>query len=165
MKGLKMNILIAYATQYGCTEKCANLLSANLKDKDLSISVVDLGSKQKIALNDYDTVIIGGPITAGKINSKVKKFCAGNLPELLKKKIGLFICGASVKEAQKELSDNFPQELLDVAAAKGYFGYEFNLEKMNFAMRAIIKKISKVDKSVSNILEDNIKDFAASMKK
>ena len=36
---------------------------------------------------------------------------------------------------------------------------------MNFAMRAIIKKISKVDKSVSNILEDNIKEFAASMKK
>jgi len=35
---------------------------------------------------------------------------------------------------------------------------------MTFAIRAIIKKISKVDKSVSNILEDNIKDFAASMK-
>ncbi len=159
-----MSILIAYASQYGCTEKCANMLSVNLKDNDSLISVVDLGSKQKIALNNYDTVIIGGPITAGKINSKVKKFCAGNLPELLKKKIGLFICGASVEEAQKELSDNFPQELLDVAAAKGYFGYEFNLEKMNFAIRAIIKKISKVDKSVSNILEDNIKDFAASMK-
>ena len=159
-----MSILIAYASQYGCTEKCANMLSVNLKDNDSLISVVDLGSKQKIALNNYDTVIIGGPITAGKINSKVKKFCAGNLPELLKKKIGLFICGASVEEAQKELSDNFPQELLDVAAAKGYFGYEFNLEKMNFAIRAIIKKKSKVDKSVSNILEDNIKDFAASMK-
>jgi menaquinone-dependent protoporphyrinogen oxidase len=159
-----MNILIAYATQYGCTEKCANMLSVNLKDNASLISVVDLGSKQKISLNDYDTVIIGGPITAGKINSKVKKFCAGNLQELLKKKIGLFICGASAEESQKELNDNFPLELLDVAAAKGYFGYEFNLEKMNFAIRAIIKKISKVDKSVSNILEDNIKDFAASMK-
>ncbi len=99
-----MNILIAYATQYGCTEKCANMLSANLKDDDdLSVSVVDLGSKQKIALSDYGTVIIGGPITAGKINAKVKKFCADNLPELLKKKIGLFICGAAAEEAQKEI--------------------------------------------------------------
>ncbi len=98
-----MNILIAYATQYGCTEKCANMLSSQLKDSDLSISVVDLGSKQKIALSDYDTVIIGGPITAGKINAKVKKFCADNLPELLKKKIGLFICGAAAEEAQKEI--------------------------------------------------------------
>ena len=161
-----MNTLIAYATQYGCTEKCANILSANLRDDDnSSVLVVDLGSKQKIALSDYDTVIIGGPITAGKINSKVKKFCAGNLPELLKKKIGLFICGAAAEQAQKELADNFPQELLNAAAAKGYFGYEFNFEKMNFAMRAIIKKISKVDKSVSNILEDNIKEFAASMQK
>lgn len=160
-----MSILIVYASQYGCTEKCANMLSVNLKDNDSLISVVDLGSKQKIALNDYETVIIGGPITAGKINSKVKKFCAVNLPELVKKKIGLFICGAAVEDAQKELSDNFPQELLGVAAAKGYFGYEFNLEKMNFAMRAIIKKISKVDKSVSNILEDNIKEFAVSMMK
>jgi menaquinone-dependent protoporphyrinogen oxidase len=162
-----MSILIAYATQYGCTAKCANMLSENLKgdDSSISVSVVDLGSKQKIALNDYDTVIIGGPITAGKINTKVKKFCAGNLSELVKKKIGLFICGAAVEEAQKELSDNFPQGLLDVAVVKGYFGYEFSLEKMNFAMRALIKKISKIDKSVSNIIEDNIKDFAASMKK
>jgi menaquinone-dependent protoporphyrinogen oxidase len=160
-----MNILIAYATQYGCTEKCANMLSANLKDNDSSISAVDLGSKQKIILSEYDTVIIGGPITAGKINAKVKKFCAGNLAELVKKKIGLFICGAAAEEAQKELADNFPQELLNIAAAKGYFGYEFNLEKMNFAVRAIIKKISKIDKSVSNILEDNIKEFAANIKK
>ena len=160
-----MNILIAYATKYGCTEKCANMLSENLKDGDSSMSVVDLGSKQKIALSNYDTVIIGGPITAGKINSKVKKFCEDNLSELVKKKIGLFICGAAAEDAQKELANNFPQELLNAAAAKGYFGYEFNFEKMNFAMRAIIKKISKVDKSVSNILEDNIKEFAANMQK
>ena len=161
-----MSILVVYATQYGCTEKCANTLSENLRDDDNStVSVVNLRNKQKIALSDYDTVIIGGPITAGKINSRVKKFCEGNLSELVKKKIGLFICGAAAEQAQKELADNFPQELLNITAAKGYFGYEFNLEKMNFAMKAIIKKISKVDKSVSNILEDNIKEFAASMKK
>ena len=160
-----MNILIAYATQYGCTEKCANMLSTNLKDYDSSVSVVDLGSRQKIALSDYDMVIIGGPINAGKINAKVKKFCKDNLPELLKKKIGLFICGASADQAQKELADNFPQELLKIALAKGYFGYEFNFEKMNFAIRALIKKISKIDKSVSNILEDNIKEFAVNIKK
>ncbi len=161
-----MNTLIVYATQYGCTAKCANTLSVNLKEDDnSSVSVVDLGNKQKIALGEFEIVIIGGPITAGKINSKVRKFCADNLADLLKKKIGLFICGANAEEAQKELSDNFPQELLNIATAKGYFGYEFNFEKMNFAMKAIIKKISKVDKSVSNILEDNIKDFAASMQK
>jgi menaquinone-dependent protoporphyrinogen oxidase len=160
-----MNILIAYATKYGCTEKCANMLSGFLKENDPSIAVVDLGSRQKIDLNDYDTVIIGGPITAGKINSKIRKFCESSLSELLKKKIGLFICGASAEQAQKELSDNFPQELLNRASAKGYFGYEFNLEKMNFAMKAIIKKISKVDKSVSNILVDNIKEFALNIKK
>jgi menaquinone-dependent protoporphyrinogen oxidase len=161
-----MNTLIVYATQYGCTAKCASMLSENLKNDDnTSVSVVDLGSKQKIALSDYEIVIIGGPITAGKINSKVRKFCADNLAELVKKKIGLFICGANAQEAQKELSDNFPQELLNIAVSRGYFGYEFNFEKMNFAMKAIIKKISKVDKSVSNILEDNIKEFAAIMKK
>jgi menaquinone-dependent protoporphyrinogen oxidase len=158
-----MNILIAYASQYGCTEKCAVMLSANLKKNDSIVSVVDLGSKQKIALNEYDTVIIGGPVTMGKINAKVKKFYEGNLSELLKKKIGLFICGFTV-EPGKELADNFPPELLSIAAAKGYFGYEFNLEKMNFAVKALIKKVAKIDKSVSNILEDSIKDFAMSMK-
>jgi menaquinone-dependent protoporphyrinogen oxidase len=159
-----MNILIAYASQYGCTEKCAVLLSANLKENDSLVSVVDLGSKQKFALNEYDAVIIGGPVTMGKINAKVKKFYEDNLSELLKKKIGLFICGFT-EEPGKELADNFPPELLKIAAAKGYFGYEFNLEKMNFAMRALIKKVAKIHKNVSNILEDNIKEFALKMKK
>lgn len=160
-----MNILVAYATQYGCTQKCANILSTDLKDNDSSVSVIDLGSKIKIDLREYDTVIIGGPITAGKINAKVKKFCKDNLPELLKKKIGLFICGAAADQWEKEISDNFVTELLNVATAKGYFGFEYNFEKMNFAMRALIKKIAKIDKSVSNIFEDNIKEFAVNMKK
>jgi menaquinone-dependent protoporphyrinogen oxidase len=159
-----MNILIAYASQYGCTEKCAIMLSANLKNSGSLVSVVDLGGKQKIILSEYDTVIIGGPVMMGKINPRVKRFIDENLSELLKKKIGLFICGFT-EESKKELADNFPQELLNIALAKGYFGYEFNLEKMNFAMRAIIRKIAKIDKNVSNIFEDNIKDFAADMKK
>jgi menaquinone-dependent protoporphyrinogen oxidase len=159
-----MKLLISYATKYGCTEKCANILSKLLEGNDSTISVVDLNSQNKITLNDYDTVIIGGSIMAGKINSTVKKFCGNNLSELLKKKIGLFICAGSVEGAQKELADNFPQELLNIAVAKGHFGYEFNLEKMNFAVKALIKKINKIDKSVSNIFEDNIKEFAVSLK-
>ncbi|MBN1298131.1 MAG: flavodoxin [Actinobacteria bacterium] len=160
-----MNILIAYASKYGCTEKCANILSENLKKDGLTVTVFDLAGRQKISLEDYGTVLIGGSIMVGKLNPVVKKFCENNLSELLKKKIGLFICAAAEELAEKEMADNFPKELLNMASAKGYFGYEYNFEKMNFAIRAIIKKMSKVENSVSNILEGNIKEFAENLMK
>ena len=157
-----MNTLIVYTTQFGCTEKCVNKLSGYLSGKT---EVINLKNNPAGNLKEYDTIIIGGPITAGKINPKIKKFCDDNLLELLKKKIGLFICAGWAEYADKELKDNFPEELFRIASAIGYFGYEFNFEKMNFLLRAMMKKMSKTDQSVSNILDDNIKEFAKEIEK
>lgn len=64
------------------------------------------------------------------------------------------------EEAKAEINEAFPQELLRSAAAKDYFGGEFIFKKMNFMERMIVKKVSKIDKDTSNILEDNISRFA-----
>jgi len=159
-----MNILIAYASKYGCTEKCASILSDNFQKDSLPVTVFNLAGKQKINLSDFDTIAIGGSIMAGKLNPLVRKFCENNLSELLQKRLGLFICAAAAELVEKDMTDNFPQQLLSKAAVKGYFGYEFNFEKMNFAIRSIIKKMSKIEDNVSNIIENNIKEFAANLK-
>lgn len=152
-----MNILIAYASRYGSTEKCALKLSQYLSDK---ADILNLAKEKNTDLAKYDSVIIGSHIMAGKINQKVKNFYETNLNELLNKKVGIFICAGNTELADKEITDNFPAELLDKAVAKGYFGYEYNLEKMNFLFKTIVKKISKITQSTSNLLEDNIKEFA-----
>ena len=68
------------------------------------------------------------------------------------------------EKAQQQFQNAFPAELIQHATATGMFGGEFNFEKMNFIEKAIIKKISKIEKSVSKIDEQSIVEFAEKIK-
>lgn len=63
-------------------------------------------------------------------------------------------------KAEEELKDNFPEKLIEHSTPTGYFGYEFNLEKMNFAVRVLIKKMLKINESISKISNKSIDKFS-----
>jgi len=156
-----MNTLIIYATKYGCTEKCAEILSGKLSGK---VDLCNLKTKKVPDLSQYDKVIFGGSVYMGKIQKEVSEFCSRNLNVLKDKKVGLFICAMREGDtAETELNTSFPEELLAKATAKESFGGEFILKKMSFMDRLIVKKVSKIDKDTSNILEENINRFAQLM--
>lgn len=156
-----MSTLILYSSKYGCTEKCVEFMSKELKDKS---NIINLKSSKDIDISKYDKVIIGGSIYIGKIQKEVTEFCSKNLEELKEKKIGLFICGMQEGDAiNNELVENFPQELINIAVTKAHFGGEFNFDKMNFFEKFIVKKIAKTSSNKSNILNDNIHKFAQAM--
>ncbi len=156
-----MSTLIVYASKYGCTERCAKLLSKELNDK---VDLINLNNIKVIDFSKYDKVIIGGSIYIGRIQKEVTEFCAKNLDRLKEKRIGLFICGMQEGEMiNTELNQNFPSELLKIAEVKSHFGGEFIFNKMNFMEKLIVKKISKLTSDKSNILEDNIYKFAQKM--
>ncbi len=156
-----MKTLIVYATRHGSTEKCAKKLQDSLAGE---VRILNLKKSAKINLNDFETIIIGGSIHAGKIQKKVKNFCLKNIELLKTKKIGLFICCMEEGEkAAKQLEEAFPEDLLKHALATGIFGGEFNFEKMNFIERAAIRKIAGVDKSISKIRQEEIEKFLALM--
>ncbi len=155
-----MSTLIAYATKNGFTQKCAGLLAEKLVEK---ADICDLG-KSNPNLNKYDKVIIGGSVYAGKMRKQITNICAKNLESLKGKKLGLFICGmAEGDDIKKQLETSFPKELLSTAVASEMFGGEFDFSKMNFIMRAMIKKISGSDKNQTRLLEENIARFAENM--
>ncbi len=156
-----MSTLIVYATKYGFTKTCAEILAKKLGE---NVDIYDLNSNLP-DLKKYDKVIIGGSIYAGKIRKPVMRFCTDNLNTLKGKKLGLFICGmAKEEDAQKQLDSSFPQDLLGVCAAKGFFGGECNYEKMNFLEKFIMKKITGSKQSQSKVAEDNITRFAGMMR-
>lgn len=66
-----MKTLIAYATKYGTTEKCANILAQKLSSE---AELVNLKKARTIDLNQYDSVIIGGSVMMGRIRKEVKEF-------------------------------------------------------------------------------------------
>ena len=153
-----MKTAVIYATTHGCTETCAEKLTAKLKGEVLRF---DLKDKPKIDLSSYDRIVVGGSIHAGRIQGTVRRFIDANRDALLGKRFGLYLCCMEKGEgAQKEFDAVFPQDIRDKAAAKGLFGGGFNFERMNFIQKAIIKKIAKTDKSVSNFDEKAIARFA-----
>lgn len=157
-----MKTLIVYGSKYGCTEKCANLISKELNNE---ADLINLKKVKNINLSEYDKVIIGGSIYMGRIRKEVTKFCTKNLGKLKEKRIGLFICGMQAGESiNTELDANFPEELVKIAVAKKSLGGEFLLNKMSFFDKFIIKKVLKVTGDRSNISEDKIHEFAEAMK-
>jgi menaquinone-dependent protoporphyrinogen oxidase len=154
-----MKILIAYGTRYGTTEKCAGILSGILKEKNYEVELLNLKKNKRVSTKDYDLIAVGGSFLMGQMNANVRKFAESNLDTLLNKKTALFMCGAE-EEWEKEMEKGFPEELFKKASAKGYFGYELILDKMNPIYRGIIQKVEKTTDSISKINHENIKKFA-----
>lgn len=151
-----MHTLLVYASKYGCTEKCAKLVSEKLHD---NVDMVNLKNEKDIDLSKYDKVIIGGSIYIGRILKEITEFCSKYLNILKDKKIGIFICGMQKDAIETEINQNFPPEILEIVHVKESFGGEFIFEKMNFWEKTIVKIIAKTNSDISEIQEDNIDKF------
>ncbi|ERI93872.1 hypothetical protein HMPREF1982_01374 [Clostridiales bacterium oral taxon 876 str. F0540] len=154
--------VIIYATKYGAAEKAANMLKEKLKGQ---VTMVNLTKEKVPSLEEYDNVILGGSIYVGKIQKQLTNYIKANLPELLKKRTGLFICAAlnEPEKLIKELSDAFPEELANKAVAKEVFGYEFSFEKMGFIDKMMTKSIVGIKSSISSLEKETIEKFAEAM--
>ena len=152
-----MKVLIAYATKYGTAEKCAKILAEKLNSE---VDVIDLKS-ENIELAEYEAVIIGSSVYMGRVRKEARKFCEKRKNELQDKKLAFFLnCMGEGEKAREQIKDNLPEDLIEQAEVTGIFGGEFDFEKMNFFERIIVKKVGGIKESKSNILEDNIDNFA-----
>lgn len=149
--------LIVYAGKYGTTERAAGIIKDNLP----GAVTCNLNKESCPNLEDFDWVVIGGSIYAGRVRKEVKKFCRVNLDRLLRKKLGLFICCMyDGEKAEKQFKEAFPEELRQAARASAIFGGQLSLEKVNFLEKFVIKNFIGVKESVSRFRPDEISEFA-----
>ncbi|HDP98664.1 MAG TPA: flavodoxin [bacterium] len=152
-----MKTLLVYTTRHGCAEKCAREIEKGLRGE---VKLVNLKKEKLNTFTDYDTVIVGGSIHAGKIQKKISDFCQKNLDTLKVKKLGLYLCCMEEGEkAQQQFDNAFPTDLIEHATATAIMGGEFDFERMNFLERAIIRKIAQVDHSISKVSPEQIAAF------
>lgn len=150
-------ILIVFKTRHGCTEYVANMLETRLEG---DITLWNLSQKDYPDLSDYDTVIVGGSIHAGRIQDRVKRFMERHWEVIRTKKLGLFLCCMEKDEkARKQLEDAFLPEYRDHAVFAGILGGGFNFERMNFIEKFITKKVAGVKESSFNFDEETIQQF------
>jgi menaquinone-dependent protoporphyrinogen oxidase len=158
-----MKNLIIYSTKHGGTEKIAAKIASLLKDET---EVYNLKDKKVINLDDYQNIILGASIYAGKLRKDLISYSEDNLKTLLQKNTALFICCMRDGEAAKEqIENNFPEKLYNHSKIKAALGGEYNFDKLNFLEKIVVKKIAGVKESKSSYLNDKISEFAAEVNK
>lgn len=153
-----MKTIIIYTTNHGSVEHAAQMLKPRIPG---DVELINMMKKEAPLLDEFDNVILGGSIYAGKIQSKLSQYAEKHLPELLTKRIGLFICAAQKEEiSEKELVDSFPKDLIEHAICKEVFGYEIHFEDMNFFEKMIVRFVMKQHQSYSELSSEKINGFA-----
>jgi menaquinone-dependent protoporphyrinogen oxidase len=153
-----LKVLILYGSKHGCTAKCAYLLRDKLGNAD----VMDVSQSTSVALDDYDAVVVGTPVYVGQINKAVSRFCNANLTALQEKRIGLFVCCGLPEKAMEQLETGFPRELVQAARVKAYFGYQYEINRLNFFEKALMRLLGK-HRDEGDIRHAVIEDFARSL--
>ncbi len=154
-----MKTLIAFTTKYGSVEKTANLLKNLLNDH---VTVKNLKDEKIKTLELYDTVILGGSIYRGKVQSELTDFINSNMSLLMNKRIGIFVnAGESdpVKK-DKQFENAFPEKIFSHAFSRHIFGDEIDFKKLTLIEKTMLYLIKKTKESYSNIDINEINKMA-----
>lgn len=152
------NIAILYSSKYRTTATICQSIGKQLEAK-ASVTLVDIGCKNDICLSDYDTVVLGTSIYAGKPRKQMSQWCAQNQATVRGKRLFLFVCGMDKPHAATELEAAYPSALRQHAIATTFFEGEYRLETMRFFDRMILQLLIKVKKTLHRTYNELVKDF------
>jgi menaquinone-dependent protoporphyrinogen oxidase len=152
-----MSTAIIYCTKHGTAARIALMMKEKLSDES---TVINLKKEKDFSISQYDKIVLGGSVYAGRMSGKLKKFAKKYQNELLGKKLALFaVCMDKSDTRGQYLDKNLPAELVQAAIAICFPGAEFYFEKMNFLEKSIIRKITGFTENVSQIDEAAIDEF------
>ncbi|GGM27676.1 flavodoxin [Paraliobacillus quinghaiensis] len=159
-----MQTCIIYMTKHGATKQASFHLAKKLPG---DIQMIDLKNEPCPNIEGFDNIIIGGSIYMGNIQKQLKQFLQENLPILLRKKVGLFLCAGhpDPKTINEQFQNAFPAALLHHACAKARFGYTYDFYKLNAIERMIVKKIVGIKQSTFQLSTEKIEEFATQFKR
>lgn len=112
-----MAVLVLYATKTGATEQCIKVLAEEIPN----CMIVNI-EMEKPLIEDYDRIILGAGVRDGRIYKPIRDFIKKNHDELLKKKMGYFICNEKPKETEEIIERNIPAHLKEAAICIESFG-------------------------------------------
>ena len=119
---------------------------------------------RQIDLEDYDCIIVGGPIYGGSLLPEVLNFCTKYRGSLEKREVALFICCLFEKEkAQEQLNSAFPGWLSLHAFARRSLGGELKPMDLRLLDRLIIRRLAGRRENKSTLELDAVEELAHSV--
>lgn len=155
-----MRCLIVYQSRHGTTCKVAKAL-AKLLRIHWTVDIHEVSNCPN--LERYDCIVIGGSIHAGHMSKGVAGLLVAHHDILLRKRLGLFVCGMHITKAQEELRVAFPQSLRDHSSVCAFLGGEFIFEKMRWYERVVVRIVAGARSSISRIDYAGIDAFAKAL--
>lgn len=141
MKGTAMKTAICYATRSGSTAQAAEILRDKIGGADL-YDITKRSALKKCRLNDYDAVIVGGPVRMGELDSAAITFISENKEVIAAKKHGFFILNFFEEHTESYLKTLFPKSLAENAPVAA-FGAIINMKKLKGVDRMMMKMVEK----------------------
>jgi len=144
-------VLIGYGSRYGSTAETAEAMAKAVQEVGAQVDLVNLKKANPSSpIEDYNLVVIGSGIQAGRWTKEPLEFIKDNLNALSKTKVAIFVvCGYAASPekcdfAQSEFLDKIVEEYPDLSpVSTGLFPGVFDFSKYNFAVKALVKRIVK----------------------
>lgn len=156
-----MKLLIAYGTRYGTTAACARALADAVRAETV---VADLARRPRPRPGEYDAVLVGGSIYAGRIQRAVTTFCESFEEELLARPLGLFVCCFFQGErARAQIADAFPASLHEHAFARMHVGGALNPAGLSLFDRFLVRSLGAGARAVDLVKGDQLAALAAAV--
>ena len=114
-----MKILIAYATKSGTAREAAEILARELPKHEVTLA--DLSETAPVP-GDFDYIVLGGPIRAGKVHPALRRYVKANEAAIAAVPHTLFVCCAYGEMLVDYMEMSYPASLRESAEAMLNFG-------------------------------------------
>lgn len=154
-----MKTLIIYRTKYGTAAACARTLLEKIGGDTV---LADLADARDVNVREYDVVLVGGSIYAGKVQRAVVSFCEKNRSALLQRKVGIYLCCLyQGEDALMQLQSAFPDWLLAHSFARVLPGGEIHYAKLTLLDRLLVRGLPHPPGDLSRMKPQALEDLAA----
>ena len=151
-----MNSLIIYSSTDGHTKKICETIKENSTNKEC-FNILSLEDAFKIALEDYEQIIIGASIRYGRHDAKVYKFIDKNQKILNSKKNAFFSVNVVARKPEKNTPNTNPYIINFLKKTNwrpkkiGVFAGKIDYPSLNFLNKNIIRFIMFLSNGPTNI--------------
>lgn len=159
-----MKTLIVYASKYGFTKEVVDQIKQSISH---SCNVVNIKNENisKQAIESVDNIIIAASMYVGAINKKMQEFIASNETDLMKKNIGIVVMAMQKDDVENEITSNFSKELLNHSTFAEWIGGKFNIEKMSWMDKMIVKKVANCKETTTLFFDEKFKSIVNTIEK
>ena len=136
-----MKVLVTAASKHGSTSEIAAAIGDLLQERGADVLVIPPEAVEDVA--DYDAVVLGSAIYAGRWRKSANEFVARNISQLSKREVWLFSSGplGDPPKPAEELAD--AASIIDATRPQEHrvFAGKLNRGKLNFGERALVKGV------------------------